>query len=54
MSDCIECGGSIRLPENPMVGEVLACASCGIELEVSGISPLMLQLAPEIDEDWGE
>ncbi|MBE9507737.1 MAG: lysine biosynthesis protein LysW, partial [Chloroflexi bacterium] len=27
---------------------------CGIELEVMSLEPITLELAPEVEEDWGE
>jgi alpha-aminoadipate carrier protein LysW len=35
-------------------GEILPCPDCGAELEVRGLDPLTLELAPEVQEDWGE
>ncbi len=35
-------------------GEILPCPECGAELEVTGLDPLTLALAPEEEEDWGE
>ena len=54
MSECLECGSSIDTGTNLMEGEILACSACGIELEVTGTNPISLELAPEIEEDWGE
>lgn len=51
---CSECEGEILVAENVMVGEILECPDCGAELEVTGVSPLALELAPEVEEDWGE
>jgi alpha-aminoadipate/glutamate carrier protein LysW len=51
---CSECEGEILAAGNVMVGEILECPDCGAELEVTGISPLTLELAPEVEEDWGE
>jgi len=36
------------------VGEILVCADCGVELEVMGLDPILVNLAPEVEEDWGE
>ncbi|PJF22822.1 MAG: lysine biosynthesis protein LysW, partial [Phototrophicales bacterium] len=27
---------------------------CGAELEIISLNPLQLELAPEVEEDWGE
>jgi alpha-aminoadipate carrier protein LysW len=52
-ASCTECdaaiAASVALP-----GEILDCADCGAELEVRSVSPLVLALAPQVEEDWGE
>ena len=50
---CPECEGSLTL-KDPMAGEIVPCAYCGADLEVVSLSPLTLELAPEVQEDWGE
>ena len=40
--------------QDAMVGEIVPCAYCGADLEVVSLSPLTLELAPEVQEDWGE
>jgi alpha-aminoadipate carrier protein LysW len=30
------------------------CPECTVALEVVGLDPLVLALAPEVEEDWGE
>jgi len=44
----------VTLPANPALNEILECAECRIELEVVSLEPVMVALAPEIEEDWGE
>jgi alpha-aminoadipate/glutamate carrier protein LysW len=51
---CIECDGGVILDDNPILGEILECPDCGVELEVTGLDPLEIDLAPEVEEDWGE
>jgi alpha-aminoadipate carrier protein LysW len=51
---CIECGGQIELESDVMLGEIVACPDCGVELEVVELVPLRIEMAPEIEEDWGE
>jgi alpha-aminoadipate carrier protein LysW len=51
---CPECDGEIRLPANTLRGEIVTCPDCGVELEVTGLDPVVLELAPEEEEDWGE
>ena len=50
---CPECEGSLAL-QDPMAGEIVPCPQCGADLEVVSLSPLTLELAPEVEEDWGE
>lgn len=51
---CVECGGNVAVAANVMVGEILPCSDCGVELEVISVQPLSLELAPQEMEDWGE
>ncbi len=53
-SSCPECEASIALARSPIAGEVVRCGDCSAELEVTGVAPLRLELAPEVQEDWGE
>ena len=52
--ECPECGAVIVFDEMPMVGEIIECDECGVELEVTGINPITIAVAPEVEEDWGE
>ncbi|HEX4062336.1 MAG TPA: lysine biosynthesis protein LysW [Streptosporangiaceae bacterium] len=36
------------------MSEITNCPDCAIELEVISLEPLLISLAPEIEEDWGE
>lgn len=54
MSECVECGADIELAEDVEVGEIVDCPVCGSELEVVEVDPAVLELAPELEEDWGE
>jgi alpha-aminoadipate carrier protein LysW len=51
---CPECGAEFDSPNDTMTGEIVVCPECGVELEVVSIDPPELELAPEIEEDWGE
>lgn len=51
---CPECDGDITIPEDTMLNELVSCPECGIELEVISLDPLELDIAPEVEEDWGE
>ena len=52
--ECPECAGEVPLADGVMLHEILPCAHCGADLEVLGLDPVSVGLAPEIEEDWGE
>ena len=54
MAECVECGAEIDLDDDVEVGEIVDCPTCGSELEVVETDPITLELAPELEEDWGE
>ncbi|MGC8948111.1 MAG: alpha-aminoadipate/glutamate carrier protein LysW/ArgW [Thermoprotei archaeon] len=53
---CQECGGTITIPDDAIVGEIVSCPDCGIDYEVSQINngSIQLKIAEDIGEDWGE
>jgi alpha-aminoadipate carrier protein LysW len=54
MAECLECAAELELTADLEEGEILVCPDCGVELEVMGLDPITLELAPEVEEDWGE
>lgn len=50
---CPECDAAVAL-EDVERGEIVVCPDCAAELEVVGVDPVTLSLAPEEEEDWGE
>lgn len=52
---CLVCEDPMSIPNDAEKGEVVACDSCGQDHEIveTGESA-KLDLAPEIEEDWGE
>ncbi|MEM8995005.1 MAG: lysine biosynthesis protein LysW [Acidobacteriota bacterium] len=52
--NCPECGAAVDVGDSPMVHEIVPCAECGAELEILSLDPLTVDLAPEVEEDWGE
>lgn len=54
MGVCPECGAAVAINDDVVQGEIIECEECGAELEVTSITPLALDLAPEEEEDWGE
>ncbi len=53
-STCPECASPVESTGDTRLSELLECPGCSSELEVIGLQPLVLALAPEPDEDWGE
>jgi alpha-aminoadipate/glutamate carrier protein LysW len=51
---CCECEAPLKFDRAPMRGQVVRCADCGVELEVTAIEPVRVELAPQVEEDWGE
>lgn len=51
---CPECAAVVTVEADVEAGEIVTCPDCGAELEVTSVDPLMLELAPEVEEDWGE
>jgi alpha-aminoadipate/glutamate carrier protein LysW len=54
MVSCPECAGSVVLSESLRLNEILECGDCRVELEILALNPVMVGLAPEVEEDWGE
>ncbi len=54
MSSCPECVGTVDVIANTEVGEILQCPDCGVELEVRSLQPTLFEMAPQVEEDWGE
>lgn len=51
---CPECESTMSLPAEMRLSELVECSECRVELEVVTLEPVLLALAPEIEEDWGE
>ncbi len=51
---CPECEAQLTLENDTEVGEIIVCADCGLDLEVTALDPAVVQLAPMEQEDWGE
>jgi len=54
MADCPVCGARVETDSTVVQGELLECADCGSELEITGTEPVTLEEAPEAEEDWGQ
>lgn len=53
-TECPECAGEVVFDRSPLSGQVTPCPTCAAELEVVSLAPLRVELAPEVEEDWGE
>ena len=51
---CPECAATIALEASAEVGEIIVCPDCGVDLEITGLDPAAVALAPMEQEDWGE
>lgn len=54
MSECPVCGAQIPVNDDYVVGELITCPDCGVELEVTSLEPFTVSEAPQEEEDWGE
>ncbi len=50
---CPECEAELAL-SGVIQGEIVVCSDCGVDLEVVSLDPVVLELAPMEQEDWGE
>ncbi len=51
---CPECEAALMLDADVEESEIIVCPDCGVELEVMSVDPLEVEMAPEVEEDWGE
>jgi alpha-aminoadipate/glutamate carrier protein LysW len=51
---CPLCAAAVPGTATFWVNEVIECGDCSGELEVVSLSPFLLAVAPEVEEDWGE
>ncbi|WP_430791117.1 lysine biosynthesis protein LysW [Actinoplanes sp. G11-F43] len=51
---CPECEEPVTVADSARLSEILECGGCRSELEIVALDPVLLALAPEIEEDWGE
>jgi alpha-aminoadipate carrier protein LysW len=52
--ECPECAAELDLAPDVEEGEIIVCPECAVELEVMSVDPITVELAPEVEEDWGE
>jgi alpha-aminoadipate/glutamate carrier protein LysW len=51
---CPECAAEIPLEDKTEINEIIVCSDCGVDLEITALNPVAVQLAPMEQEDWGE
>ncbi|MCE6998262.1 lysine biosynthesis protein LysW [Saccharothrix sp. S26] len=53
---CLVCDAELEVAAATEKGEIVECASCGQEHEVVDATDgrVAVELAPEVEEDWGE
>jgi alpha-aminoadipate carrier protein LysW len=51
---CPVCEDEVQISSSVRLNEIVECAGCRSELEIVALSPAVLALAPEVEEDWGE
>ena len=54
MVNCPECDAELVFNSDVEDGEIVVCPDCGAELEIMSLDPIEVDLAPEVEEDWGE
>jgi alpha-aminoadipate/glutamate carrier protein LysW len=53
-SICPDCTEPVPAAADVRVMQIVECPGCQAELEVVGVDPVELALAPDIEEDFGE
>jgi alpha-aminoadipate carrier protein LysW len=53
---CLVCETPFEVGQDWETGEIIECTACGQEHEVAEMSArgVRVELAPEVEEDWGE
>ncbi len=52
MATCPECDAEVEVDEYDVdKGDIISCPECGSSLEVTSVSPVELDVAPEEDEE---
>lgn len=53
---CLVCETTLTVQEDWEKGEIIECAACGQEHELveKSANAIRVDLAPEVEEDWGE
>ena len=51
---CPECDAQVAIGSDAEVGEIVSCPHTPADLEIRGLTPAQLEVAPPEEEDWGE
>ncbi len=51
---CPVCDAEVPVASDTVVSELLVCSSCSVALEVRSLDPVVLDEAPQEEEDWGQ
>jgi len=51
---CIICDAELALDSQTVKDELIECEECGTELVVVSLDPIVIEEAPQTEEDWGE
>ncbi|MBK7600782.1 MAG: lysine biosynthesis protein LysW [Acidobacteria bacterium] len=54
LAACPECSAEIHVDDDVDKGDRVACEECDASLEVVGLDPIELDLAPEDDDDYSD
>jgi alpha-aminoadipate carrier protein LysW len=54
MTACPVCETPANLPDTSRLSEIHECIDCRSELEIVAVDPVLLAVAPAVEEDWGE
>ncbi len=47
MVKCPECGEIVELIDGMETGEIIECGNCGVELEITSLTPVKLEIFEE-------
>ncbi len=53
-ANCPVCDAEMSLADDAVVSELIVCSSCCVPLEVRSLDPVLLDEAPQEEEDWGQ
>jgi alpha-aminoadipate/glutamate carrier protein LysW len=53
---CLECDADVRIENDAVIGEIVACPDCGADYEVASLNngTVTIKAAESVKEDWGE